>query len=110
MNKTSVATHSWFYKKGLYFCFPCLTVLKHADQSDDDQEVDVFHHFAVVHDSCASCEQDAVAEGHRASLSHPAVRVYSSLQWINPSYLSVTSHSPITSPHRHSFVVSSLCK
>lgn len=27
-----------------------LTILKHADKSDDDQEVDVFHHFVGVHD------------------------------------------------------------
>lgn len=38
---------------GLLFV-PSLTVLDHADEGDDDQEVDVFHHFHI-HDLCVSC-------------------------------------------------------
>lgn len=45
-----------------------LTVLEHADEGDDDQEVDVLHHDAL-HDHCASRWMVERDKRVRASLS-----------------------------------------
>lgn len=47
---------------------PLLTVLDHADEGDDDQEVDVFHHFHI-HDVCVSCSRRRMTKRPRESPS-----------------------------------------
>lgn len=48
---------------------PFLTVLQHADEGDNDQKVDVFHHYVLHVDGCVLPNQvDAEAVGDKKQM------------------------------------------
>lgn len=90
-----------------------LTILKHADKSDDDQEVDIFHHFVGVHDYPVSFRSRCLLGWKTQRLSFTSKQAYlKSVANHKPdlSRCDIMLSHPTSIPHTHLFVASPLCK